>query len=335
MYHSKREKHNLFNLKKHANKHNIKHYNKQKQEYIKKSRNKFVDMFQNIISGCQYNEFKIDSKIHYNKFKYARVVPKGKKGYVWFQSLHNYNSCISPILYFERFKNNLQMLDNGTTYNICCEQEDINVGNNGTVLYGTFFQHNNTSYFNIENIYYYKNKNVSKYDWMKKFKVINELFLYYIKQISYTSNDLVLINCFTKKLPYDINTMKNQVPYDIFRIQYLSNSYNKLFYKQEYEKNKVEIFDIKASLNHDEYDIYSKDTKKYVNKLYVPDYKTSVYLNNIFRTIKENTNLDLLEESDDDEEFENISLDKFVDLQKSYRVKCIFDKNIKMWKLHK
>ena len=35
-------------------------------------------------------------------------------------------------------------------------------------------------------------------------------------------------------------------------------------------------------------------------------------MNNIFRNIKENTNLDALEESDDEEEFENISLDKYV-----------------------
>ena len=35
-------------------------------------------------------------------------------------------------------------------------------------------------------------------------------------------------------------------------------------------------------------------------------------MNTLFRNIKENQNLDALEESDDEEEFENISLDKFV-----------------------
>ena len=39
-------------------------------------------------------------------------------------------------------------------------------------------------------------------------------------------------------------------------------------------------------------------------------------MNSLFRNIKENRNLDLLEESDDEEEFENTSLDKFVDLDK-------------------
>ena len=35
-------------------------------------------------------------------------------------------------------------------------------------------------------------------------------------------------------------------------------------------------------------------------------------MNSLFRTIKENENLDSLEESDDEEEFENSNVDKFV-----------------------
>ena len=35
----------------------------------------------------------------------------------------------------------------------------------------------------------------------------------------------------------------------------------------------------------------------------IPNYKTSMMMNALFRNIKENRNLDLLEESDDEEEF--------------------------------
>ena len=35
-------------------------------------------------------------------------------------------------------------------------------------------------------------------------------------------------------------------------------------------------------------------------------------MNKLFRNIKENNNLDLLEESDSEDEFENIQLDKYV-----------------------
>ena len=43
-------------------------------------------------------------------------------------------------------------------------------------------------------------------------------------------------------------------------------------------------------------------------------------MNKLFRTIKENDNLDYLEESDDEEEFENISSDKYVDTNKVVKI---------------
>lgn len=48
----------------------------------------------------------------------------------------------------------------------------------------------------------------------------------------------------------------------------------------------------------------------------IPDYKTSVMMNSLFRNIKENKSLDALEESDEEDEFENVNLDKFVNLSK-------------------
>ena len=54
-------------------------------------------------------------------------------------------------------------------------------------------------------------------------------------------------------------------------------------------------------------------------------------MNKLFRNIKENNNLDLLEESDSDEEFENIELDKYVNLNKSVTMRCIFNSKFKKW----
>ena len=64
----------------------------------------------------------------------------------------------------------------------------------------------------------------------------------------------------------------------------------------------------------------------------IPDYKTSVFMNNLFRTIKENKNLDFLEESDDEEEFENTNEDKFVDLNKHIIMKCVYMDKFRKWK---
>ena len=54
-------------------------------------------------------------------------------------------------------------------------------------------------------------------------------------------------------------------------------------------------------------------------------------MNKLFRIIKENNDLDALEESDDEEEFENSNIDKFVNLEKSYKMVCIFNNKFKKW----
>ena len=54
-------------------------------------------------------------------------------------------------------------------------------------------------------------------------------------------------------------------------------------------------------------------------------------MNKLFRNIKENNNLDTLEESDEEEEFENIQIDKFVDLNKLFKMRCIFNYKFKKW----
>jgi hypothetical protein len=54
-------------------------------------------------------------------------------------------------------------------------------------------------------------------------------------------------------------------------------------------------------------------------------------MNSLFRRIKENNNLDFLEESDDEDEFENIKDDKFVDLKKTYKMRCVYLKKFRKW----
>jgi hypothetical protein len=54
-------------------------------------------------------------------------------------------------------------------------------------------------------------------------------------------------------------------------------------------------------------------------------------MNNLFRNIKENNDLDALEESDDEEEFENSNVDKFVYLNKEYKMVCNYNKKFKKW----
>jgi hypothetical protein len=62
----------------------------------------------------------------------------------------------------------------------------------------------------------------------------------------------------------------------------------------------------------------------------IPNYKTSAMMNKLFRNLKENDNLDALEESDE-EEFENEDPHKFVYLERTLNMTCEYNTKFKKW----
>jgi hypothetical protein len=102
------------------------------------------------------------------------------------------------------------------------------------------------------------------------------------------------------------------------------------------QRVKEQVLMVKPDIQNDIYHLYSYDelSKTYANYVgiaSIPDYKTSVLLNKVFRNIKENDNLDALEESDDEDEFENDKEDRFVSLEKECKFKCVFNHKFKKW----
>lgn len=111
-------------------------------------------------------------------------------------------------------------------------------------------------------------------------------------------------------------------------IPWRNASYGKPQYKQ------TAVFKVMADISFDIYRLYAYGTNKsivYYNVAYISNYKTSVMMNRIFRRIKENENLDAIEESDDEEDFENIDPEKYVDLHKSVLMECRFHYKFKKW----
>jgi hypothetical protein len=100
---------------------------------------------------------------------------------------------------------------------------------------------------------------------------------------------------------------------------------------------KYKVFIVSADIQNDIYHLVDPDdssNNNFSNSTLIasiPDYKTSVMMNSLFRNIKENKSLDALEESDDEDEFENTNIDKFVDLTKKLKMKCIFNYKFKKW----
>jgi hypothetical protein len=111
---------------------------------------------------------------------------------------------------------------------------------------------------------------------------------------------------------------------------YKNGVYKNEVVKKEFGKREV-FFKVKATIEADIYHLYCANTETMYGVAMIPSYKTSVMMNSLFRNIKENSNLDLLEESDSEEEFENIDDCKFVDINKTLIMKCSYMSKFRKW----
>jgi hypothetical protein len=92
-----------------------------------------------------------------------------------------------------------------------------------------------------------------------------------------------------------------------------------------------------ADLESDIYHLYCYDGKNredpyiYFDIAYVGTRKESVFMNTMFRNIRENSNIDLGEESEDEDMFQTIGMDKYVDLNKKLKILCIYNDKWRKW----
>ena len=94
------------------------------------------------------------------------------------------------------------------------------------------------------------------------------------------------------------------------------------------------VFCVRPDIQSDIYNIYcfNNGTNEHLYGVaHIPNFNTSVMMNKLFRNIKENDNLDALEESDNEDEFENENNDKFVHLDRTYNMVCTYNYKFKKW----
>lgn len=281
-------------------------------------------------------------------FDYALIIPKGKKYFAWFTFYNDEPICLLMEIEHQNKKEikHIKVIH-------CCFSYELSYG---TLLYGTLFYHNNHPFFSIENMYYYKGVDITNEPFDMKIKQIALLCKHNIQQVAYNHSFIVF------GLPVmasSNNELKDKFPsisYNIYSIQYVTRKNKQLFsilfrdiheyltqmktdmkksnykVKQQYTQEKIQTktFICKPDIQNDVYHLYSYNDNP-IGLACIPDYKTSVMMNNLFRKIKENNDLDALEESDDEEEFENVNIDKYVYLDKSYQMICQFNHKFKKW----
>jgi hypothetical protein len=266
----------------------------------------------------------VHKKVHANVFV---VIPKGKKALVWFTYWKGQNVCFVLTL------NERGNICNVENYPVCFHS-DLSLS---TLLYGTLFDvnHFTCQNFTCENVYYYKGFSTGHYNYRNKLGIFKELFTYFIKQVAYTTSFLIIGLPVMKMDFQEAINAANDLPYHTYGIQmyYLHkpNTSEGIYVIKQSTQHEA-YFNVKAMPNNDIYNLYcyNQDAKEYGVAM-IPSYKSSVMMNSLFRTIKENANLDLLEESDDEEEFQNNNENKFVDLNKCYSMKCVYLKRFRKW----
>ena len=255
------------------------------------------------------------------------LIPKGKKHLVWFTYFQDKKVCIFVEINPGTQKSISDMFIVPQSF----EKKRVL----GTILFGTLFSMNDKFFFSTENIHYYRGKNIEHNNELSKLNLLKHIFDNELKQTIITRSGICIgLPIIESSFENAINCAK-QLPYEIYSIQQRNFNDNKYLYNSTLYKpstiNEEEnrIFVVKADIQNDVYHLHVKNKHNHLEKYDVaaiPDYKTSVMMNKIFRKIKENANLDALEESDDDEEFEDIREDRFVFLDKSVTMECCFQK---------
>lgn len=300
------------------------------------------------------------------KYDIQIAVPFGKRAYVWFTYHKKENvCCIIEIGKMNKLHDNFYFIN----WNFPKEFA-LGTLLSGYIVESDDEELPNQKYFIADDIYCYKGYDLGNplpipfYNkvlyFVKFFKEIQNKF----QDNNYSIHSVIM----WKKSIYDglPNEWKEKIGYNVRHIQYKSsfeilpslNFINKnpvnedddsititrgpniwkthihipiwnLNLKNKIYQNKV-LFKLRANISHDVYYVYTGDNKLYQYAC-VPDYKTSVFLNRIFRKIPENNNIDLIEDSDNEEEFENIDETKHVDLEKEVIFECKFHKKFKKW----
>ena len=92
------------------------------------------------------------------------------------------------------------------------------------------------------------------------------------------------------------------------------------------------VFIARAENYADVYSLYCPETgNAEPDYAHVGSYKTSVFMNSVFRRVRENDRLDTIEESDDETEFQNNEPNKHVNAEKVARITCSFNHRFKRW----
>lgn len=264
---------------------------------------------------------------------FCQVVPAGKRCCVWFT--------------YDKYKG-------GNTCYLVTEQRDSRVFEQvlacfddelayGTVFSGIIIRISDSiqRIFCIDSVSYYKGVYVRNYNNQKKLNILNNIFNK--PEITNVSAEQVMkfslpIICRTY---HEAQAYMGKLPYKTLGVRLL-NMKDKdpigdvTLVPSELEEQTF-VFLVKANQEPDSYSLFGLDKKlgrrKYAGKAIIFTYEQSKKLNSMFRIIRENDDIDLIEESEDEDTFEDISEQKFIKSHVHIKMYCKYNHKFRKWEL--
>ena len=303
-----------------------------------------TDSDNNILANFPKFELSYETMAH-NKVHDSDIIlaiPEGSKMIAWFTEYNDEHVCFI----FELDPNSKNIIDKNIQVAITSFNDSLVYGQ-GTILHGIIFKYNDVSCFSIEDIYYYKGRDLSTMNYLNKLQTIQTCLQKELSPVAltnkYTIFGLPIMNT-------NFNLLLNEIsllPYKISTIQYRYLTSKKVLFvkyykpkttqKQDSSSSSVKcdkgVFRVSPQIQTDIYNlfVYKDGQEEFYDIAFIPDFVTSVLMNKLFRNIKENANLDALEESDDEKEFENEKEDKYVFLDRSFKMNCQYNYKFKKW----
>lgn len=297
-------------------------------------------------------ETHVHNKVHSH---YAVAVPMGKKMFAWFTVHNEQNVCllVDPL-----------SLRTSGTFGLAQFDTSLCFGEHGTLVYGTIVNYNQSKFFNLEDIFFYKGRNVGKDFHIEKLSMFKQMLDRELGRYAFNNKCIVFGLPAVHTSHEDLAKIVSLLPYKMYSVQFyyfnrrdVSSIKYSTFCEtgpaplimpltpaltpeqkpqqpvmQRPVHNQTKIFNVTADLQPDIYYLQPTMPPQQGKVVaYIPNYETSTMMNKLFRNIKENANLDALEESDDDEEFENNQVDKFVFLDRTYKMECVYNYKFKKW----
>jgi hypothetical protein len=275
-------------------------------------------------------------------------IPNGKKTFMWFTFNEDTDACY--LLEINKDHKVTKIV------NVAIDNFDHELAY-GTVLYGSLCEVSEKQVFIIEDLYYYCGLHVKHLTFGEKLTYYNTLMMQKkmpslriaLPYMCMVAGDNTLLDSLSF-----YESMTSKTAYTTHHVQFRSSSTIAPYLNHIYKKKCVEkaadvvllfprtdldhyaqmnlkeaVFRVTADVQNDVYHLFAYDG--YTNIAYIGSREASVYMNNLFRNIRENKNVDLGEESEDEDIFQNTSLDKYVDLKKEYKMHCVYNAKFKKW----